>query len=579
MSEYDFSGRTLNQRYELKRKIGAGAFATVYIAHDLRMYKRKVAIKVLNPERRLNPGNVDRFIQEVKVAAKLDGPYRDRVVKIIDQGRCDVAQPPLLYLVMEHVDGVTLQSLLRPTGPEQPRQPLPWTQAVSIVRELLKALGTLHDCGVVHRDIKPGNCILEQRPDGDYLKLLDLGIVKVLPGFEMSGDHPRTQPEFVLGTPRYMAPEQFGGPVSDPRVDLYSAGIMLYEFLTGDIPARWYEQPGAAHPYEPLPPSQVNPTGGIPPALDALVLKAIAFEPHKRFATAVVFAQALAELLHAGAPAKGRDRLRSAPTPAAAVVPAPAGPIALRVVPDLHDSADDGRDRVGPMLRWWTIVSTTCTAMVFVFAFAALLRRAESRPTLDLESDDTPAVVETSRVRAAAAEPVGAPTSAVLEPAAAAPVAAAGSDAPPVAELPPAEQPAAEPVPAPAPAPAPPPLVEAKPPPAEPAGTQPKKTRPPAPVPADEAGELMPVRPRSSLSAIEAAAQRDLQGHCGGTPRRSVTVLVRLEAATGKLVGVELSGPGVDAKLRQCVESRAGKAFVFDGLRERKPSYGFTMSL
>ena len=120
MSEYDFSGRTLNQRYELKRKIGAGAFATVYIAHDLRMYKRKVAIKVLNPERRLNPGNVDRFIQEVKVAAKLDGPYRDRVVKIIDQGRCDVAQPPLLYLVMEHVDGVTLQSLLRPTGPEQP---------------------------------------------------------------------------------------------------------------------------------------------------------------------------------------------------------------------------------------------------------------------------------------------------------------------------------------------------------------------------------------------------------------------------------------------------------------------------
>ena len=568
MSEYDFSGRTLNQRYDLKRKIGAGAFATVYIAHDLRMFKRKVAIKVLNPERRLNPGNVDRFIQEVKVAAKLDGPYRDRVVKIIDQGRCDVAQPPLLYLVMEHVDGVTLQSLLRPTGPEQPRQPLPWTQAVSIVRELLKALGTLHDCGVVHRDIKPGNCILEQRPDGDFLKLLDLGIVKVLPGFEMSGDHPRTQPEFVLGTPRYMAPEQFGGPVSDPRVDLYSAGIMLYEFLTGDVPARWYEQPGAAHPYEPVPPSQCNPTGNIPPALDALVLQAIAFEPHRRFASAAVFAQALAELLHAGAPARGRDRLRSAPTPAA--LPAPAAAVAVRVVPDLHATADDSGGGVGPWLRWWTIVSTSSTAMVFVFAFAALLRRAESRPTLDLESDDTPAVLETSRVRPAGLAPgPAAANTAAATPVIEAPPPVAGS---PVAS-PSVELPAAEPSPAPAPS------AGSKPPPAEPAGSAPKKARPPGPAPAEDPGELMPVRPRSTLATIEAAALRELQGKCGATPRRSVTVLVRLDAASGKLTGVEVSGAGVDAAQRQCVESRAGKAFQFTGLRERKASYNFTLSL
>ncbi len=563
MSEYDFSGRTLNQRYELKRKIGAGAFATVYIAHDLRMFKRKVAIKVLNPERRLNPGNVDRFIQEVKVAAKLDGPYRDRVVKIIDQGRCDVAQPPLLYLVMEHVDGVTLQSLLRPTGPEEPRQPLPWTQAVSIVRELLKALGTLHDCGVVHRDIKPGNCILEQRPDGDYLKLLDLGIVKVLPGFEMSGDHPRTQPEFVLGTPRYMAPEQFGGPVSDPRVDLYSAGIMLYEFLTGDIPARWYEQPGAAHPYEPLPPSQVNPTGRIPPALDALVLRAIAFEPHKRFESAAVFAQALAELLHNDAPAKGRDRLRSAPTPAMPIV-SPVMAVAPMVL-DPNETADDAPEGLGSLLRWWTIVSTSCTAMVFVFAFAALLRRAESRPTLDLEADDMPAVLETSRVRAAAPTSASAAASAV----AAAPIAEVAA---PVAEPPPAAPPVIEVTPSPAAS------AGSKPPPAEPAA-QPKKARPPSPSPADDPGELMPVRPRSTLATIEAAAQRELQGKCGALLRRRVTVLVRLDAASGKVTGVELSGAGVDAALRQCVASGAGKAFQFAGLRERKASYSFTLSL
>ena len=477
MSDYDFSGRTLNQRYELKRQIGAGSFATVYMAHDLRMFKRKVAVKVLNPERRLLAGNVDRFIQEVKVAAKLDGPYRDRVVKIIDQGRCDVAQPPLLYLVMEHVEGITLQSLLRPAGPDQPRQPLPWTQALSITRELLKALGTLHDCGVVHRDIKPGNCILEQRPDGDFLKLLDLGIVKVLPGFEMSGDHPRTQPEFVLGTPRYMAPEQFGGPVSDPRVDLYSVGIMLYEFLTGDIPSRWYEQPGAANPYELLPPSRVNATGAIPPALDALVLKAIAFEPAKRFQNATEFGQHLSEILLAGAAesaARSRARDDSDTFPAAHS----ATRTTARAVPPI--AVEEPPDRVGSALRWWTVVSTTCTSMVFVFAFASLLRRAESRPALDLESDES-AVVDTSRARptspverpvvppepAVAPEPATTPEPTTLPP---------PEVEPPVRELPPQSSP-----------------VRQLPPQSDPAPVS--KPRKPRPRPAeDDPGELMPVR-------------------------------------------------------------------------------------
>ena len=482
MSDYDFSNRTLNQRYELKRQIGAGSFATVYMAHDLRMFKRKVAVKVLNPERRLNAGNVDRFIQEVKVAAKLDGPYRDRVVKIIDQGRCDAAQPPLLYLVMEHVEGVTLQGLLRPAGPDQPRQPLPWTQAVSIIRELLKALGTLHDCGVVHRDIKPGNCILEQRPDGDFLKLLDLGIVKVLPGFEMSGDHPRTQPEFVLGTPRYMAPEQFGGPVSDPRVDLYSAGIMLYEFLTGDIPARWYEQPGAAHPYEPMPPSQINATGAIPPALDALVLKAIAFEPAKRFQNAPEFGQALSEVLLAGvadSAARSRAREDSDVSPAAKSA---ARTTTMRASPE---TVDDAPQPITSALRWWTVVSTTCTSMVFVFAFASLLRRAESRPTLDLESDEA-AVVDTSRSRSTnpdAAAPLPIPVTAAAPPVAATPEPEAAPPPPvalpselepaPVRELPPQSDPS------------PPPVSKLR------------KPKPPKPA-EDDPDELMPIKRRPS---------------------------------------------------------------------------------
>jgi serine/threonine protein kinase len=484
MSDYDFSGRTLNQRYVLQRQIGAGAFATVYVAQDLRMFKRKVAIKVLNPERRLNPGNVERFIQEVKVAAKIDGPYRDRVVKIIDQGRCDVAHPPLLYLVMEHVEGITLQSLLRPAGPEQPRQALPWTQAVSIVRELLKALATLHDCGVVHRDIKPGNCILEQRPDGDYLKLLDLGIVKVMPGSEMSGDNPMTQPEFVLGTPRYMAPEQFGGPCSDPRVDLYAAGIMLYEFLTGDVPSRWAEQTGAKHPYEPLPPSHINAIGAIPPELDALALRAIAFVPEKRFQSAVEFAQALSEVLLANLgeeAARRRARDLSAPVPAATTVATSHAPPAPVAPPLARPTQEDAPDRFGSALRWWTIASTTCTAMVFVFAFASLLRRAESRPALDLESDEAPAVVEASRARpskSSAPPPVAAPVpTPAPEPAPAPPpVVLPPISAPPVVELPPSSTQEPE---------------------SRPPRTTPRPRKPKPPPPEDDvADELMPIKPR-----------------------------------------------------------------------------------
>lgn len=555
MTEYDFAGRTLNQRYVLKRQIGAGSFATVYLADDLRMYKRKVAIKVLNPERRLNPGNEERFFQEVKVAAKLDGPYRDRVVRIIDQGRCDVAQPPLLYLVMEYVEGVTLQGLLRPGGPTQPRRPLPWTQAVSIIRELLKALATLHGCGVVHRDIKPGNCILEQRPDGDYLKLLDLGIVKVMPGFEMTGgDSPRTHPEFVLGTPRYMAPEQFGGPCSDPRVDLYAAGIMLYEFLTGDVPSRWLEQKGAAHPYEPLPPSQISPLAAIPPTLDAIVLRAIAFEPGKRFPTAVAFAEALSAVLLATSSVRDEPPLREAAVTSTQVARPRSAPMAI----------EEPVDRSGSWLRWWTVATTTLTAMVFVVAFASLLRQAESRPALDLESDEAPALAEAPRRR-----PVVVPVVAAV---AGGGVAEASAVPPAV----PAELPASPP-----PVPAePPPVAETKrAPPADPGSPRPKKPRVPASGDSEDPGELMPVRP-TTIAAIKSLAERELARNCGDpASRRPVTVVIGIDVATGKVRRVELSGEKISETLRACVAGRASKAFQFAGLRERESEYRFAIKL
>ena len=556
-TEYDFSGRTLNQRYILKRRIGAGSFATVYLAEDLRMYKRKVAVKVLNPERRLNPSNVERFIQEVKVASKLDGPYRDRVVRIIDQGRCDVAQPPLLYLVMEHVEGVTLQSLLRPRGPDQPRQPLPWTQAASIIRELLKALGTLHGCGVVHRDIKPGNCILEQRPDGDFLKLLDLGIVKVMPGFEMTGDHPRTHPEFVLGTPRYMAPEQFGGPCSEPSIDLYAAGIMLYEFLTGDVPARWYEQKGSTHPYEPLPPSQINMIGAIPPALDAITLRAIAFEPAKRFPSAVAFAEALSKLLLT------TSSIREEPVTEPRATPVATAGHTRAVV------QEEAPDPVGSLLRWWTIASTTCTAMVFVFAFASVLRRAESRPALELESDEAPAVAVEAPTRRA---PVVAARTAAPSPAPStfelAALAVPGSPAasPPAAVTPASAPPAEAPIEAPV----------AEPPGDAPVAPRPKKPRP-AKTKVDDPGPLMPVA--ITVAGLQARAEQELQKKCGDPQaRRPITIVAAVNIQTGTLTRIDLI-PDIDDALHDCVMGRAKAVFQFAKLAVREAKYTFHFKL
>lgn len=548
MTDYDFSGRALNQRYALKRRIGAGAFATVYLAHDLRMYKRKVAVKVLNPEHTRNPSNVERFLQEVKVASRLDGPYRDRVVKIIDQGRCDVARPGLLFLVMEHVDGVTLHSLLfSGAGAERRRRPLPWRQAATIIRELCKALATLHEAGVVHRDIKPGNCILEQRPDGDFLKLLDLGIVKVLPNAEMSGDHPRTHPEFVLGTPRYMAPEQFGGPCSDPRVDLYAAGIMLYEFLAGDVPSKWYERKGAAHPYMPIPPSEANPEGEIPPQLDALVLRAIAFEPGKRFQTAGEFSEALSQVLGE----RAAPTLRAAPQaslPIGGTVPAFA-------------AVDGPPGGIWSALRWWVVASTTCTAMIFVFAFAAVLRRAESRPALDLEPDDS--------------APSLAP--AVNEPPPAASDEAAVEAAPVQPEVAPVQPPEVAPVP--------PEVAPAKPPEARPArstaseGPAKPTEAPRRPKPKDEpADELMPIWP-SSVAGVQALAQKELAKACGGiVPAAKIAVVVTVDAGTAKFLRLDFAAP-VDAKLRDCVVRRAPRAFQFAGLKDRQRQYKWDLDL
>lgn len=293
---HDFTGSVLSGRYHLEHQVGIGAFASVYFARDRKTYEREVAIKVLHPQHTRNPDYVDRFRQEIRVAAKVATRYREHLVQIVDQGLCEAHNPPLVYFVMEYIDGVSLRSLVSDMrSGTRVQRPLAWQRAVALAQQLCRAIAPLHAHGVVHRDIKPENCLIERRSDRECIKLLDLGIAKVIPHTLLSGDSPTTEARMVLGTPRYMAPEQMSGLDVDHRVDIYAVGIILYEFLTGVLPRRidFSEAEAGLQPPEPRPPSHVAPEMNIPRALDAAVLQAIAWRREDRFARAEAFAAAL----------------------------------------------------------------------------------------------------------------------------------------------------------------------------------------------------------------------------------------------------------------------------------------------
>jgi len=293
---HDFTGSVLSGRYQLERQVGVGAFATVYFARDRKTYEREVAIKVLHPQHTRNPDYVERFRQEIKVAARVATRYREHLVQIVDQGLCESHNPPLVYFVMEYIDGVSLRSLVSDMrSGTRVQRPLTWQRAVGLAQQLCRAIAPLHAHGVIHRDIKPENCLIECRSDRECIKLLDLGIAKIVPHTLLSGDGPTTEARMVLGTPRYMAPEQMSGLEVDHRVDIYAVGVILYEFLTGMLPRRldFADVEAGIQPPEPRPPSQVAPEMNIPRALDAAVLQAIAWRREDRFARADAFAAAL----------------------------------------------------------------------------------------------------------------------------------------------------------------------------------------------------------------------------------------------------------------------------------------------
>jgi serine/threonine-protein kinase len=271
-------------RYRLLKRIGEGGVGTVYEALHVAL-RRRVAIKMLHARYAGDATLVDRMRVEAQALAQVESAH---IVEVLDFGQTADGRP---FVVMPLLVGCTVADELRRRGA------LPASEAVALVAQLLAGLEVAHSAGLVHRDIKVENLFLcKSQPGPPVLKILDFGLTKVLPG---AGDVPpglQTQEGLVIGTPRFMAPEQARGAPVDRRADLYSAGVVLYQLVAGRDP--FYHVSGVvplltAHAEEKVRPASEVALQPITPHLDAVILRALAKRPDHRYATAGAFCAAL----------------------------------------------------------------------------------------------------------------------------------------------------------------------------------------------------------------------------------------------------------------------------------------------
>jgi protein kinase-like protein len=257
-------------RYEIRRKLGSGGMASVYLAHDP-LLSRDVAIKIPRLDGDVDEDRLERFRSELRAIGRLNHP---NVVTIYDGGQ-DEGTP---FLVMEPVDGENLAQLIRREAP------LPADRAVAIARQIAEALSYAHEQGIVHRDVKPQNVLLDRT---GRAKVTDFGIAK-------SSEMTRTLTGTILGTPSFMAPEVAGGEPVTPAADIYGLGAVLYQMLTGHTPFEAVNPIAAAvrsQREDAQPPSRLAP---VPAWLDGVVLRALARDPAQRYASAAALAEDLA---------------------------------------------------------------------------------------------------------------------------------------------------------------------------------------------------------------------------------------------------------------------------------------------
>ncbi|HET7501262.1 MAG TPA: serine/threonine-protein kinase [Kofleriaceae bacterium] len=300
-------GVVLDGRYVLRGRLGDGGMGCVFLA-DQPTLERTVAIKLLRPELASSPAQVLRLRREALATSRVHSPH---CVAMIDFGALSDGTP---YLVMEHLRGRSLGRVLA-------EEPIPLARAATLLDQILRALAAAHDSGVVHGDVKSDNFLVEQLGDRDHVTLIDFGLARIAGMPEdvdlQGGDL------MVSGTPEYMAPEVVcGGPVTRAS-DLYGAGVILYELLTGSPPfsggTAMQIMVRQAHDVV-VPPSQRRPDRKLPPALDRVVLRALDKHPEARFPDAATFARELR--VATARTATDRPASRSEPPPPASL---PAG--------------------------------------------------------------------------------------------------------------------------------------------------------------------------------------------------------------------------------------------------------------
>lgn len=253
-------GRTFNNRYKLTERVGLGGMAEVYRAED-NVLGRTVAVKVMLPQYAADPTFTKRFRQEAASAANLQSPY---IVSIYDWG----LDGETYYIVMEFLRGTDLKTAIKERGAINQRK------AAEIGSQVAQALSVAHAGGIIHRDIKPQNIMIQ--PDGN-IKVMDFGIAR-------AGDAGLSQTATVLGTAHYVSPEQAQGKELTGASDIYSLGVVLYEATTGKLPFDGQDAVSVAVKQVnelPAPPSTINPN--IDPALEAIIMKAMEKNPERRF--------------------------------------------------------------------------------------------------------------------------------------------------------------------------------------------------------------------------------------------------------------------------------------------------------
>ena len=307
--------------YEIVQVLGAGGMGQVYKVRNV-LSDRIEAMKVLLPNLKGDPDLAERFLREIKVQAALDHPNIAKLHTAMTAGN-------QLVMVMEFVDGISLAQILE-------KGPIPANTVVAYVAQVLDALAYAHARGVIHRDIKPANIMVTGRADGQdgAVKLMDFGIAR------MKADRQLTQTGSTVGSLFYMSPEQIKGEVPDPRSDLYSVGITMYEMVTGRRPFLGdsdFSVMSAHMQQTPVAPIEVIP--GVPPVVNDLILMAIEKDPAARFQSAEAFRAALGSAFPQAVASAVATKTMTVPAAAAPVPQMPPPPVPRMAPPPMPQAS------------------------------------------------------------------------------------------------------------------------------------------------------------------------------------------------------------------------------------------------